>query len=1824
MIVYKSFYNHPIQFLHKFAVARLQWTLSSVLLCIGVECQSASFIQIITVTNAFDNMEQEVARLKLALDLHEYHVPELQHRLRQMGLSESGVKRDLIDRIVDHTDFSSVMPKHSSEESTHTLMSDNVESKPHAPNARLEKLKSLEVELQILKVEQSIMKLKQDQEDTSLKQDMKQLIVTANKNQTISSLPRPEPPKFDGNPLEYPQWRAAFTTLIDERDFPEQDKIYYLQQYLSGPPLKAIQSMSLSHDSQAYVRALEIIDERYGNKFTISHAFKTRLSSWPKVRSHDATGLRDFSDFLNSCALTKRNISGLAVLDDDMKIQELARILPDWAMSRWSDFADEFKVRHSEYPMFDEFVNFTGRMARKANDPVTSMQALKGVKSSTSEVKVSEKSPHNPSYTRKSTSANKATVHKTNTEPANNNSAEKSSSGKYKCVKCETDTHCTAECRELIKLKYHDRQKFVRNSSLCFGCILPGHVSKECPNRSVCKTCGRQHATIFHKEPKDECSANSKGDSVPPAQESVVHKTSLSPSTLVSTMILPVYVTGVTGHEIMTYALIDTQSDSTFVSDKLAESLGSGIRCNLSVSTMTTHNQVIKSTKYQQIKVRGFNSDRSLVIPAAFSRPSIPVNRSHIPTPDLARGWAHLESIADKIAPLQSCEVGLLIGYNCSDASAPRNVLRGNRGEPYGVETDLGWSVVGGALDSVGDDTGSALVETHRIKCKEVQQLDSETILRHLEEEFKDVDSVAKPKSQNDMLFEEIMTKNVELVDGHYTMPLPFRSRPVLPNNREPILKRFCSLMSKFKHNTEFRDKYVAFMDDIIQNGEAELVPEDSTPAGSVWYIPHHGVESPKKPGKVRVVFDCSASFKGQSLNKCVLQGPDYNNNLSGVLCRFRREPVAVMCDVKKMYHQFRVSPDDRDYLRFIWLKDGKPQDYRMAVHVFGASSSPSVACFGLKQLARDNQQKYPNASHFIENHFYVDDGLISVSTVSEAIKLMSDTREMCSSASLTLHKFLSNHNDVTQALVPETDHASATGEQILIGSEGKSDKALGVMWNTRQDTLSISAESKPISTRRDALSLVSSVYDPLGLVTPFVFRAKSLLQVMCKERLSWDDPIPEHLLPVWHSWCQELRELAQIQIPRCIKPKQVSDQFTVELHVFSDASTIGYGACAYLRFVDHLDKVACSKLIMSKSRVAPLKTLTIPRLELQAAVVGSKLAMFLQQELQYDDIKTIFWSDSTAVLGYIRNEDRQFHVFVCNRVRHIRNVSDPQDWHYVQTNVNPADLLSRGCSVQTLKDSCWYDGPEFLNSYELTFSDKQENFQLDPDDPEVKRIQCLKTTATPNTGTLLDRLGKLSTLTAILNALIVLESKARRLRSQPLPTKSQMKAWALGFLIRLIQETQFEDEISTLQAGFPIHASSKLRQLDPYLDENGILRVGGRLEYSRYTLQLKHPMIVPHHPLTRIICEHYHRMCSHQGRMTTINILRANGIHIVKGTTLVSSVIYNCVTCRKLRGPLLSQKMSPLPHVRSEELPPFTHVGYDCFGPMTVKDGRKAVKRYGVVFTCMSSRAVHIELCDDLSTDCFINTLRNFIALRGPIATLRSDRGTNFVGADNELTKALLEMNEDAIRQFTESKQCQFFFNTPSSSHMGGVWERMIRTIRQVLAGMMASHSCRLDTSSLRTLLYEVMAMINSRPLTTIQTTKHSEPEPLTPNHLLTMKVAQSLPPPGAFEEADVYSRKRWRRVQSLAQTFWSRWRHEFLSTLQSRSKWHTSQRNLVVDDIVLLSDDSPGISRMDWRMARVIKVHPSKDGLVRSVTLKLGTQTLDRPVHKCVLLTN
>jgi hypothetical protein len=1298
--------------------------------------------------------------------------------------------------------------------------------------------------------------------------------------------------------------------------------------------------------------------------------------------------------------------------------------------------------------------------------------------------------------------------------------------------------------------------------------------------------------------------------------------------------ILPVrvHVKG-SNNVVETYAFFDNGSTGCFITENVKDQLNAP--SNETVLRLQTMHGIstVTSSAIDNLVLSDSNGHNSIEMPKMYTREDIPVNHDQIPKRRILKEWPHLMPIIDRIPEYKpSLEIGILIGSNCPEALQPLQVVPSSGRGPFAVRYQFGWTVNG----PVHVKTDSNGVTCHRILISDIEHttdgITADKISKLFTLDFSERDIGTVPgelgQSFEDRRFLSTVQENITTVDGHYQIPLPLKHENIdLPNNRQQAVSRANWQKRKMLNDKQYHEHYTAFVQKLLDKGYAYEVPQDELNNTSSWYLPHHGVYHPQKK-KIRVVFDCSAKYKGIGLNDMLLQGPDLTNSLIGTLMRFRSEPVAFICDVEAMFYQVKVPPAQHNLLRFLWWPNGDLQqplhEYKMAVHTFGAISSPSIANFALKDAANKADVKYGSSvGQTIRRNFYVDDCLKACADAATATQLLKDVTSALAEAGFRLTKVISNSKEVLSE-TPEEDRA-VDCESWDLGHDTTTIRALGMLWELHTDTFrfSIGATNKAM-TRRGLLSTVCSLYDPLGFLAPCILPAKKILQELCQlPELDWDEQIPPVFCKRWTNWLDDLPSLEKLSMQRCLKPNGFQCVESAHLHMFSDASSYGYGVAAYLVLYD--GQTTHSSLVMGKSRLAPIKPATIPRLELTAATTAVKLAQQIRKEMDIEINQVVYHTDSTTVLHYIHSNSRRFPIFVTNRVQIIRDFSEPGQWNYVNTNENPADTASRGATAdKMISDNLWFQGPSFLTC----------SIQRPPTSAQCPECHNEETTCTATKiessssedgfGKLIARYSswnKLKRAVVIFHRVLLILQKQNKTRiTNSNVTSSEMKK-AERAILAYTQRNSFGQDITGLNSSDgAVNKKSNIYRLDPFIDgQDGLLRVGGRIRRACVAIDAKHPILLPKqsHVTTLIIRDQHHSL-GHAGRNHVLSSLR-NKFWIINANACVRNVLYRCVICRKLREPVTTPKMADLPSDRVEQSPPFSNVGIDYFGPFIVKEGRKTMKRYGALFTCLVSRAVHIETAISLETDSFINALRRFIARRGPPQLIRSDNGTNFRGAERELRETVAKMDNPMIQNYLLRHNVNWTFNPPSASHMGGVWERQVRSIRKILSALVHEHAGRLNDESLRTLLCEVENIINSRPLTTLSDNV-DDVEPLTPNHMLMPRAYYVLPPPGHFQKEDMYLRKRWRHVQYLANLFWSRWRTEYLSTLQIRQKWNTQKRNLEIGDIVLIKADNE--MRNNWPMGRVIKAHPDSQGTVRSVRLKTQASEMDRPVHKLVLL--
>ncbi|XP_048868217.1 uncharacterized protein LOC125740722 isoform X1 [Brienomyrus brachyistius] len=1685
--------------------------------------------------------------------------------------------------------------------------------------------------------------------------------------------------QFNDQPENFRAWRASFLNVTKDLDLSPSEEMDLLVRWLgceSAEQARRIRAVHINYPAQGLKLIWKRLYETYGSPEMVESSLFRKLENFPKISNRDNCRLRELGDLLMEiqAAMQDGDLMGLSYLDTARGVNPIIQKLPFNLQEKWLTVGSKYKEDYSvSFPPFEFLVDFVCQQAKMRNDPSFSLTT------------VQEESRRPNKQLNKSVFPRAVATHKTQVSSENSSAATEPKNKINPAKHCflHEKPHPLSRCRGFRMKSMEQRKLLLKQQGICFKCCSSiSHMAKNCDEVIKCSECGSTtHIAALHpglapwatvpKHPGVEIQTMNEDIPVVPEVSSActeVCGNSQLPRSCSKVCLVKVYPENRPEKAVKAYVILDDQSNRSLARPEFFD-LFDITECNIAYTLKTCAGTMVTEGRLAQgFQVESFDGSVVLPLPVLLECNEIPDNRSEIPSPEVISRHRHLRHLARYIPrPDHHAPILLLLGRDIIRVHKAHKQVNGPPNAPFAQKLDLGWVIIGDmCLGKIHKPNFVQAYHTNilengqcthfypcpnnfNIKEKSQKVSPSEPWFRESIQGLKEWDVFQRTKddekvalSIEDKLFLQIMDSKVYQDDENsWVAPLPFKQpRQYLPNNRPQAVERLNALKRSFRKKPEMEKDFVAFMESLFQNDHAETAAPVS-PKEQCWYLPSFGVYHPRKPSQIRVVFDSSAQYKGVSLNGVLLSGPDLNNSLLGVLMRFRKDPVAFMVDIKQMFYCFKVRPADRDYLRFLWFRDNNPEneptEYRMKVHVFGNSPSSAVAIYCLRRAAQAGEKEFgQDVRQFVEQDFYMDDGLKSLATPEMAISLLKRTQDMLANSNLKLHKLASNSKEVMRAF-PSEDYANALKDLDIGVNSLPTQRSLGLLWNLDTDCFNFQVQNdKKPCTRRGLLSVINSLYDPLGFVAPVTVQGKVLLRELTGNFTDWDSPLPVSNQELWESWKNSLQDLQHVQVPRSYGSTSLSDAKFTELSVFSDASEKIIAAVAYLKTVDS-DGNCHIGFIAGKARLAPRPELTIPRLELCAAVLAVNIMETITEEIAVKFDKINFYTDSRVVLGYIYNEERRFHVYVSNRIQRIRRSTTPDQWHYVSSEHNPADIATRPIAPMKLQNTIWFSGPAFLHRPKTETVAKAPYALVDPEqDVEIRtHVTVLNTTVSK-------RFERFSDWSRLIRAIGKLIHIACSYKQDPNSSTPTCKGWhccelplstdtihqSKVVVVKAIQREMYAEELQCLKQNKSLPKTSTLQKLDPFVDESGLLRIGGRLLNADLSSGEKRPLIIPGKShVALLLIRHFHEQTHHQGRHLTEGAIRSAGYWIIGGKRRVSSLIHSCVVCRRLRRGCETQKMADLPKDRLSAEPPFTHVGIDVFGPWSVsarktRGGIAENKRWAVLFTCLSIRAIHIEVIESLSTSSFINALRRFLAIRGPVKQIRSDRGTNFIGACKDL-QISSNVDEKAVERFLSDQGCVWTFNPPHSSHMGGAWERMIGLTRKILDSMLLqTTSSKLTHEVLSTFMAEVTAIINNRPLIPVSTDP-ADPFILTPATLLTQKSGTDLLPPGNFEKPGLY-KQQWRMVQSLASMFWDRWRKQYLATLQYRRKWQHQQPNVSKGCIVLLKDSQS--KRNDWPLGIITETYPGQDGRVRKVQVRIigkdGPKLFLRPINEMILL--
>lgn len=1635
-------------------------------------------------------------------------------------------------------------------------------------------------------------------------------------------LPKLEIPSFSGEKLKWTEFWDSFEAAVHlNTSLSDVEKLNYLMSKLTGEAKNSVSGILLSNEN--YPVAVDLLKERYGDKQVVVTSHYTELINL-KQAPNNPKGLRylynQVEKHLRSLKALEQNT------DQDLFISMITSKLPKEVLIQL-EVQKGARTPWTVKELRERFNDYIAARERAEQHASTAKSESAG------------------DHERHLTSSAEALV--AGVEATDNKRERKVYP---KCKYCD-ENHWSDECVKYATVEA--RKQRIRGS--CYICLKSTHQASGCPQRVKCYYCrqwNRHHRSLCPKQFEAVHRETSSLAEELPQHNDVVN----TENSLISSGEMVLMQTAKTdvknpenGIKQNARILLDSGSQRTYITESLAKRLNLKLGDKDEFMLVTFGSEKPKRTETRNTKLDMVLKDGSILTIGANVVPQIaesiqrrPVNLKTLDNWDYL--WNEFSLADDLPSERETSSVELLIGNDYYlDIILPQKM----EVQPglYMLGSKLGWILSGRTSELVESTTEpSMLILTHG------KGIDNETTFmtcmdkslptKPNVEDFWRLESIGisdSPVESDNEVARKKFSETLKYEQGRYTVTWPWKEdRPDLPENRALALGRLKSLVTRMKNNPELIQKYDGIITDQLDRGIIEKVGSESNSLIK-HYIPHHAVVNPTKATtKVRVVYDASARCKpeNKSLNECLYRGPILLQNLTGILLRFRLNKIAVVADIEKAFLQIGLQDEAKDVTRFFWLKDkdkigveNNIQMYRFCRVPFGIISSPFLLAatidHHLKNCNSDVGEK-------IRENIYVDNVITGTQSCQEAVHLYNVSKQIFKGAAMNLRDWMSNNQEVLSE-IPLDDRANR-----------KNMKVLGLTWYIKEDCLALNSQIRDerILSKRTVLRQIASIYDPLGLYSPITLRGKLFLQSLWNQRIAWDKHLTEQDKIQWYAIHEDLKLLANCHFPRHIG-FDLRQRAKYQLLVFCDASKYAYAAAVYL--LQESQDCRRVDLIFSKTRLVPNKTITIPRLELLAALIGTRCMKFIEQELKVEICQKHIWLDSQCVLNWI-NSQRTLGTFVENRVKEIKSDKDII-FHYISTTENPADIASRGTSTRELTDNrMWWHGPDWLTQPQQNWpewiaasTDRQKAEIQAEVESEYKNTKVMfeaKLIAgegSPESkeapfGMDIKRFSsftKLCRVTAWVSRFI---EKLRKETDMSGPLKATEISKAETMWTAYVQSTEYHSVINSFQK----KTSNNLRaQLGLYMDNSGLIRCQGRLENAEICEGARYPLLLPkHHRYTELIIQSHHERALHTGCTQTLSLTRQK-YWIPQGRAAVKRVLKQCTVCRRHEGgPYKMPLMPPIPTERVSTSAPFTYTGVDYFGPLFIKTKREIQKVWVCLYTCLVTRAIHLELMYDMTTQQFLLGFRRFIARHGKPNKIISDNAAQFKLASDTISKLWGQiLTEEDTVSYAANENIQWIFTVALAPWMGGFYERLVGIVKRSLRK--AIGKVCLNNEQLLTIIKEAEAVINSRPLVYVGDDINSYMT-LTPAHFLTLNPKIGLPVNTEDDTDDMDYKPEissadkllvtWKKGLKHLSSFWKIWRDDYLLSLRERPQIKLKEPRVQspftanVGDVVLIKDDLP---RGSWRLGRIQELIKSRDGHIRSATIVLpSNKTIGRPL--------
>lgn len=1598
------------------------------------------------------------------------------------------------------------------------------------------------------------------------------------------STPKINIPYFEGDYQQWVSFKDLFIeTIHSNNSLSNAQKMQFLKSRARGEAEKLIQHLQISSDN--YITAWDILNHRYNNKKLIFSCHLNNILSLPVLREPSVESIKRMHDTIIESINAIKNLSVEVSTWDPFLVHILSQKLDSQSLNDYLESVSQPR----ELPNLKEFLDFL-------EGKFISMETMGRKQESTSQKAYS-------SYRIKQGQVNKPSynINKNYNVVQSNNMKMMSAQNATRpdCTFCQAPDHGLYYCEKFLRMPPYLKRKKVRELNLCQNCLYD-HRGGECMSDKRCKICQGKHNTILHEAFIQQNTG--------PHQSNQLRKYTSNVSTsyqdseiLLATAIINVLARD--GREYRMRVLIDQGSQTSIITEHAAQLLGLSRKpCSGTITGVGDRESDCKGMLTITCK--------SIYDNYSFDCDVIIMNKliKNLPSRSLASPeWEYIQSIqlADPEFYI-SRPVDLLFGADIYCNIIMDGMYHPRPYLPLAQKTKIGWIL-------------SGHTPSPSYHCN--------VILNNIDEikkfwEIEDISQESSLSSEDEYCIRLYESTTVRKQDGKYEVRIPFKKdfQKELGLSKPKAIAQFRCLESKLNRDSKIKNEYKLFINEYQALGH--MTPDTDIMSKYSYYLPHHCViREDSITTKLRVVFNASSiTTSGKSLNDLMYRGPNLQQDLQGLILKWRQYEIAYSADIEKMFRCIWVAEEDQQYQKIIWRSQNqdKMSSFKLTTVTYGTKSAPFLSMMTLKRLAKDeyhkiikNQQEQNlgyklSAIKAIEDSFYMDDllyGNHSILSAQETQKALIDIME---AGGFHLRKWKSNRQEMLQGM---DENENFDFKQM------ESTKTLGLTWQPKQDSFAFQSQIElevGKLTKRSLLSSISKLFDPMGWLSPLSTKMKILFQKVWLSQIKWDDELPLNIKQEWSKIKQDITCINLLSVPRWYG---TSGNSKIELHGFCDASEKAYGCVIYCKINKKPGEKSSVVLVVGKARLTPAnKQVSLPRLELSSALLLAKTIEKVKGCLSNYESQIVCWSDSKVAIAWIQGNPDKWKPFVANRVKQICEVISSDSWHYVKSDCNPADCVSRGLTASQLKDhSIWWKGPQWLSTYSCE-QEKQLVFETEQESKKIKQVNVVIEKQESIYEKLLARY---SSLSKVINILAWLRRpfllKKNVTKKEQYLTLQEIKQ-AKYMLIRYMQQEYFYQEINDLKKHKQVNSKSSIFNLNPYLDKDDILRVGGRLRNAYISNDMKYPILVPKNcRFSELLIKQSHLLVFHGGPKLTQSFIRQK-YWVVGGNAAIKKEIRKCVICRKHNPTKHNQMMGDLPEARTNPIRPFFKTGVDFTGHIMLKAntgrGIKTTKGYVAVFVCMATKAIHLEVVSDLTSSAFIAALRRMASRRGTPGHIFSDNGKNFVGANRLLQQEYQEIEKIFNQEFSKEivdMKIQWHFNAPLWPSAGGLWESAVKSLKFHLKRVIGEQ--KLTFEEMSTLLAQLEACLNTRPLYPL-TEDPRDLDFLSPSHFL------ACGPTLTILETENDARTRWHLVKKIYQDIWKRWKSEYLSQLTERSKWNKIQENIKLNDIVLIHDDNlpPG----KWGLGRVIETHPGRDNLVRVVTLKTKSGVMKRPITK------